>query len=629
MSPGDRAVTESSLGSEQAMSPQATAEATATGGRTRARLRLIWSYFGRDVRRRRGKLTTGIGFSLLLAMARVAEPWPLKVVFDQVLFHRPARGSVTHLFVVFGDTPTDILAAASVALVGVGVIQGMAYYQQDFLLASAAQEIVYSVRARLYRHLQRLPMSFHMSRPVGDTLIRLSSDVIVLRDVLIDFIVTVAAGAVMLVLMITVMLLVDPVLTALAIATMPLAFVITYVYGDQIRARSRKQRRREGEVAAVMHESLAAMSVVQLHGAEPREHARFAVANKMSLRQGAKTVRLEAKMNRAVQVALAFGTVVVLWVGTFRAIHGHITPGDLIVFTSYLRAAYRPLRRGSKTVQRSAKALASAERIIEVLAIEPTIRDAPNAIAAPPLAGALRFEGVRFHYAEGEEVLGGIDLELRAGRRLAVVGPSGSGKSTLLRLLPRLYDPSQGRITIDGRDLRKVTLESLRGQIAVVEQESVLMGLSLRENIRYGRPDATDDEVAAAVAAAGLEAFVADLPEGLDMVLAERGASISGGERQRVAIARALVRQTPILLLDEPTTGLDPVTKAGVVDALLHLVTGRTALIVTHDLELARHADEIVVLVDGQIRARGTWQELEHGSPDFQLLARTMMERAT
>ncbi|MGI8801713.1 MAG: ABC transporter ATP-binding protein [Solirubrobacteraceae bacterium] len=602
-------------------------EAAAERARARARLRLMWTYFGRDVRRRRGKISAGIGFSLLLAVARVAEPWPLKIVFDQVLFHRPATGAATRLFVVFGNTPTNILAAAAVALIGVGVIQGMSYYQQDFLLASSAQEIVYAIRTRLYRHLQLLPMSFHMSRPVGDTLVRLSSDIVVLRDVLIDFIVTVAAGIVMIALMITVMLLIDPVLTALAAATMPLAFVITYVYGDQIRARSRKQRRREGEVAALMHESLSAMSVVQLHGAEARELARFAAANKMSLRQGTKTVRLEAKMNRAVQIALAFGGVVVLWVGTFRAIHGHISPGDLIVFTSYLRAAYRPLRRGSKAIQRSAKALAAAERIVEVLAIRPSVRDAPDAVPAPPFTGALRFEAVSFEYVDGEEVLHGIDLELPAGRRVAVIGPSGSGKSTLVRLLPRLYDPTGGRVTIDGRDLRGVTLESLRSQISVVEQESVLMSMSLRENVRYGRPDATDEEVDAAIAAAGLDAFVATRPDGLETVVAERGASISGGERQRVAIARALIRQTPILLLDEPTTGLDPVTKREVMRALLHLVEGRTALIVTHDLELARQADEIVLLVDGAIRAQGTWEELEHGSEDFQLLARSIMER--
>lgn len=595
----------------------------------RERFRAVWKIFRKDVRKRRRKLITGMFFSLLLAIARVAEPWPLKIVFDQVLFHRPAKGWATNMFLVFGSTPTDILAAAAVALMLAGTLQGVAYYYQDYLLATAGQDIVYAVRARLYRHLLRLPMSFHLTRHVGDTLVRLSADIIVLRDVFIDFIVTLGAGAVMLLLMLTVMILVDPVLTLVAATTMPAAFVLTYVYGEQIRLRSQKQRKREGEVGALMHEALAAMSVVQLFGAEDREERRFTFANRRSLKQGGRTVRLEARMNRAIQIALAFGMVVVLWVGTFRAIHGHMTPGDLVLFTSYVRAAYRPLRRSSKTVQRSAKALAGAERIAEVLALPIDIEDRPDAVPAGEFADALRFVDVHFRYdGAAEAALNGIDLELPRGRHVAIVGPSGSGKSTLLRLIPRLYDPTAGAITLDGTDLRELTLESVRGQVSVVEQDAVLMGLSLADNIRYGRPEASDDEVTAAVEAAGLTELVARLPEGLETVVAERGASLSGGERQRVAIARALVRATPILLLDEPTTGLDPATKRGVIEALERLTEGRTAIVVTHDLELASGADEIVLLVDGNVRARGTYDELAGSSEDFQHLARSLVEDA-
>ena len=593
----------------------------------RERFRAVWKVFRKDVRKRRRKLAGGMAFSVLLAVARVAEPWPLKIVFDQVLFHRAPHGWATNLFLVFGSTPTDILAAAAVALMLAGIVQGVAYYYQDWLLASAGQDIVYSVRARLYRHLLRLPMSFHITRHVGDTLVRLSADIIVLRDVFIDFIVTLGAGAVMLVLMLVVMVLVDPVLTLVAATTMPAAFVLTYVYGDQIRLRSQKQRKREGEVGALMHEALATMSVVQLFGAEEREERRFTTANRRSLKQGGRTVRLEARMNRAIQIALAFGMVVVLWVGTFRAIHGHMTPGDLVLFTSYVRAAYRPLRRSSKTVQRSAKALAGAERIAEVLATPVSIADRPDALVAPKFAEALRFEDVQFGYeGAAEAALRGIDVEFPRGRHVAIVGPSGSGKSTLLRLIPRLYDPTAGAVTFDGLDLRDLTLESLRSQISVVEQDAVLMGLSLEENVRYGCPDASDEEVVAAVAAAGLSELVASLPEGLETVVAERGASLSGGERQRVAIARALVRDTPILLLDEPTTGLDPATKRGVLEALRRLTEGRTAIVVTHDLELAASADEIILLVDGQVRARGSYDDLVASSEDFQHLSRSLVE---
>ncbi|HET9718891.1 MAG TPA: ABC transporter ATP-binding protein [Solirubrobacteraceae bacterium] len=587
----------------------------------RERFVRVAHYFGRDVRKRRRKLAGGMLFSILLGLARVAEPWPLKVVFDQVLFHRPARGFLTKIFLVFGPTPTNILSAAAVVLMLAGFVHGVSYYFQDYLLSTAAQEIVYSIRARLYRHLHRLDLAFHIERPVGDTLVRLSADIIMLRDVLIDGIVTLGSGLIMLVLMLVVMLLVDPLLTLLAVSAMPLAFFITWIYGGQIRVRSRKQRRREGNVAAIMHESLAAIATVQLHGAEDREELRFRTANRLSLKEGTRTVRLEAQMNRAIEIALALGMVVVLWAGTLRAMGNHISPGDLVVFTAYLRAAFRPLRRASKTVQRSAKALAAAERIAEVLEIEPKVRDAPGAREAPRFSQALRLTNVRFAYRSGAEVLRDVSLELPVGGFVALVGPTGSGKSTLLSLLPRLQDPTGGTITFDGVDLRDLTLASLRSQISVVQQEAVLMGLSLAENIRYGCPEATDEQVAAAALDAGLGPLLARLPEGLECVVAERGASLSGGERQRVTIARALVRDTPILLLDEPTTGLDPQTKRGVVETLVRVVEDRTAVVATHDMELAARAEEILLLVDGQLRARGSHEELASSSLEFRRLA--------
>lgn len=585
------------------------------------RFRRVAHYFGKDVRKRRRRLEAGMFFSVLLGLARVAEPWPLKVVFDQVLFRRPPKGALTHAFLVFGQRPTDILAASAVVLMAAGAAHGISYYYQDYLLSTAAQDIVYGIRGRLYRHLHRLDLSFHLNRAVGDTLVRLSSDIVMLRDVLIDGIVTICSGLIMLVLMLIVMVLVDPVLTLVAVATMPLAFLITTVYGEQIRVRSRKQRKREGEVAALMHESLAAISVVHLNNAEEREEQRFRLANRRSLKQGTRTVRLEAQMNRAIEVALAFGMVVVLWVGTLRALHNHISPGELVVFTSYVRAAFRPLRRASKTVQRSAKALAAAERIAEVLEIQPRVEDAPDARPAGVFSRALRLEHVDFAYREGEEVLRDISLEIPAGRSIALVGATGSGKSTLLSLLPRLYDPMSGRVTFDGVDERELTIASVRSQISVVQQEAVLMGLTLAENIRYGCPEASDDQVLEAALQAGLAPLLERLPEGLHTVVSERGASLSGGERQRMTIARALVRRTPILLLDEPTTGLDPATKRGVVETLLKLIDGRTAVMATHELELAARADEIVLLCDGEIRGRGSYEELLQNSGEFRRLA--------
>jgi ATP-binding cassette subfamily B protein len=581
-----------------------------------ARARAVLAYFSKDVRRRRGKLALGAGCAVIYAVARVVEPWPLKIVFDQVLFHKSAHGPWLAPFRIFGTSAYDLLAASGLVLVLAGVVRGIAYYYEDFLLSSAAQEIVYNIRRRLYRQLHRLSVSYHQQHPTGDLLVRLSSDIILLRDVLIDAVVNLGTGVILLLLMLAVMLAVDPVLTAIALAVIPLILVFSALYGRRIRANSAKQRKREGQVAAVMHEALSAMDVVQLYGAGDREQERFEQLNKQSLRQGTRAVRLEARMNRGVELALAGGTVVVLWVGTLRALHGALTPGELVVFISYLRAAYRPLRRASKTVQRSAKALAAAERITEVLAVKPELTDAPDARPAPRFEGRIAFEGVHFAYDGGEPVLDGVSFSADPGTTVGIVGATGSGKSTLVNLVPRLFDPSAGRVTIDGLDVRRLTLDSLREQISVVQQDSVLFGLSIAENIRYGHPDASDDEVRAAAQAAGLDEFL----DALDTVVAEGGESLSGGQRQRVAIARALVRRPRILILDEPTSGLDTEKQLDILTTFRQLRGRTTILLVTHDATLVREADKVAILEGGRIVAEGTYAELGERSPHLRRL---------
>ncbi|MBO0712562.1 MAG: ABC transporter ATP-binding protein, partial [Acetobacteraceae bacterium] len=560
-----------------------------------ARIRPVARAFGPDVRKRRRKIAGGIGFSVIYALSRAIEPWPLKVVFDQVLFHKPAHGVLTAPFTAFGTSTSALLIASAVVLILSGILRGVSYYYEDYLLSSAAQQIVYGIRTRLYRHLHLLPATFYQRRRTGDLLVRLSADIILLRDVLIDFVVNLFSGGVMVLLMLAIMLAVDPLLTVVSLAVMPLIVGLSWLYGQRIRSNAHKQRKREGQVAAVMHEALSAMSVVQLHGAEEREQERFHEINRRSLKQGVKGARLEAQMNRSVELALAGGTVVIVWLGTLRALHGAITPGDLIVFVSYLRAAYRPLRRTSKSVQRSAKALSAAERIVEILNTQPDVHDSPDAQPAPALHGEVTFDHVSFAYEPGRTVLHDISFTVVPGRRVAIVGATGSGKSTMLSLLPRLFDPASGRVLIDGTDTRNFTLESLRAQVSIVQQEPILFGLSVAENIRYGCPEATDEQVRQAASAAGMDDFVDRLPEGYDTVLAERGASLSGGQRQRVTIARALVRTSPILLLDEPTTGLDAATESGILDALEELMQDTTTLLVTHHMPLVREADEIIV----------------------------------
>jgi len=583
-------------------------------------LGVIWRQFAPHVRKQRPRLAGGALFGVVYAVSRVVEPWPIKVVLDQVLYHKTASGWWVPLFTVFGTSAMAMLVACGLWLAVTGVVRGFSYYFEDYLLSTAAQRIVYALRSRLYRHLHELPLSFHQGRRAGDTLVRLSSDIVLLRDIVVDSLVTLASGGVMLVLMLAVMALIDPVLTGVALLVMPLVAAFTALYGRRIRSSSRKQRKREGEVAAAMHEALSAMAVVQVHGAGEREQERFHDINRRSLKQGIKATRLEATMNRNIEIAVAAGLTAIVSVGTVRALHGSISPGELIVFISYLRAAYRPLQRASKTVQRSAKALAAAERVVEVLEAEPDVVDLPDAEPAPRFAGKVDFQSVDFAYVPERPVLREISFSAEAGRTTAIVGATGCGKSTLLSLIPRLFQPDNGSVLIDGVDIRSYTLESLRAQISIVLQESVLFGLSIADNIRYGAPSASDDEVVAAARAAGIHEFVEALPAGYETALSERGASLSGGQRQRIAIARALVRRSPILLLDEPTTGLDAATQAEVVETLEILMAGRTTMLVTHDMRLAERADRIVVITEGRVAAEGTHQDLLLSSSHYRHL---------
>jgi ATP-binding cassette, subfamily B, bacterial len=585
-------------------------------------VRGILRHFSKDIRKRRPALLGGAAFGFIYAAARVAEPWPIKVVFDQVLFAKPATGLIAVLFTPFGTSPYEILAAAGLALCVIGLVRAVSYYYEDFMLSRAAQQIVYGVRSRLYAHLHRLPLSFHQERKTGDTLVRLSADIILLRDVLVDAIVSLGTGVLLILMMVIVMALVDPVLTGVALLVMPVVFALSYFYGRKIRVNSRKQRKREGQVAAAMHEALSAIAVVQLHGAGEREQERFHEINRRSLKQGVASTRLEAQMFRSVQMTLAAGLALLLSFGTIRTLHGALTPGELIVFISYLRATYRPLQRASKTVQRSAKAQAAAERVVEVLDVAPALEDAPDAREAPPLEGRIAFDHVSFAYHPEEEVLHDVTLTIEPGRHIALVGPSGSGKSTLLSLVPRLFDASSGHVTVDGLEVTGLTLESLRSQVTLVLQESVLFGLSIADNIRYGCPGATDDEVEAAARAARVHDVIMSFPHEYETILTERGQTLSGGQRQRIALARALVRRTPILLLDEPTTGLDAATQAEIVSVLRQelLAEKTTVVIATHDPRLIEGADEIIMLDDGRLTAQGGYDELLSTSKEFRLL---------
>jgi len=436
------------------------------------------------------------------------------------------------------------------------------------------------------------------------------SDVGVINDVAVTAILPLAASALVLFGMVGLMLWLRWELAVLALATAPLFWIRTVKLSRLIQDASRKQRKRDGAMAATAVESIGAIKIVQALSLERTFSDLFSGANAQSLRAGVRASRLSASLERSVDLFVAVATALVLWFGGRLVLDHALTAGDLVVFLSYLKSAFRPARDFAKYTGRLAKATAAGERVLDVLEEEPDVRDLPGARIAPAFSGALRFEGVSFAYESGHPVLDDVSFEVLPGQWVAVTGASGSGKSTLASLVLRLYDPQQGAVMIDGRDIREYTLESLRSQISVVLQDPMLFGANVRDNIGYGAPQATPGEIEAAALLASAHGFIQTLPNGYDTMLGERGVTLSGGQRQRIALARAAVRRSSILILDEPTTGLDDENARAVTHGLRAIARGRTTFLVSHDLDLVSRSDLILFLDSGRVVERGTHDEL-------------------
>ena len=539
---------------------------------------------------------------------RLAEPWPLKFIFDNVLINQPLVTPFPWVNETIGTDRMRILYTAVGALVLFALLRGVFYYFQSVLTSYVGQEVVIRIRRQLFAHLQRLSLRFHNESSTGDLLTRLTGDINNLRQLLAASLLSLISEGILLISFLVVMFVMNWRLALLAVITMPAIVLLVTFYSSRIRQASRKQRRREGELASRMHETLSGIHVVQMFARERHEDEQLRGLNKRSLRAGLKSTKLEGKMNQGIELSVAIGMALTLWFGATEVIAGRLSAGGLLVFVTYMQSFYRPIRRLSRVAERASKAASCVDRITDILDEESEIKD--GTVEAPRLRGEIAFAGVSFSYGNDALVLERIDLTIAAGQTVALVGPSGAGKSTLASMVSRLYDPTSGTVSIDGTDIRDFTLTSLRDNVSVVPQDGVLFGGTIRANIAYGRPDATDGDIADAAKAANIHDFVMTLPEGYDTIVSERGVSLSGGQQQRIAIARALIKDAPIVLLDEPTTGLDSRSEGLVMEALERLLSGRTAIMIAHRLGTIRRADQIVVIDDGRIVETGTHDEL-------------------
>lgn len=547
-------------------------------------------------------------FSLGFAAVRLAEPWPLKFIFDNVLAGMELSTGVAWIDHTFGSRRTAILLVAAAVIVALGLLRGITSYYQTVMTSVVGQQVVLTIRQRLFAHMQRLSLSYHVRNPSGELLSRLTSDINQLRQSVVASMLAFFSNVVIVLGFLVVMFLMEWRLALMVVFVVPVLFGLMTVYSARIRRATRRQRKKEGELAARLQESLAGIHLVQLFAREDEEDERLRSMNRQSLRSGLRADRLGARLHRLIELVLGVATAATLFFGATQVIAGRLTPGGLIVFASYMQGFYRPIRQLSRATQRASKAASSLERITDVL---DHVTDVPDGHeTAPHLAGHIRFAGVGLSYQSDTPVLNDIDLAVEAGQTAALVGPTGAGKSSLLALIPRLYDPARGAVLIDGHDIRDFTLRSLRDQISIVPQESMLFAATICENIAYGKTDADDEEIEAAAKAAVIHEFVETLPEGYDSMLGERGVTLSGGQRQRLAIARAIVKDAPIVLLDEPTTGLDSAAEELVMEAFERLQAGRTLVVIAHQLSTVRRADVIFVMEAGRIVERGSHSDL-------------------
>jgi ABC-type multidrug transport system fused ATPase/permease subunit len=541
----------------------------------------------------------------------LAAPWPLKLVLDDALgnHHLPSWLAWAHDYGI-GHHTLGVALFAGIATLAIAVFGAIATYVDNYYSTSVGQWVANDLRIRIYAHLHRLSLRYYDQARTGALMSTITSDVATLQNFASSSTLDILLDLITIVFMVGLMFWLDWDFTLIALGIAPFLLVFVFHFKRALKEVTRSVRQRQSEIVAVVQEGLGSVRAVKAFGRQDLELARLEAASHATVEAALKARRVKSLLSPVVSVVVALCTAIVLWKGTALIVACTMTAGALTVYLAYLAQFFKPVKDLASMTSTIAQTTVALERIQAILAADDVVTEAPDAVDPGRATGAIRFENVAFAYGDEARVLHDVSFEIAPGQVVGLVGPTGSGKSTVLSLIPRFYDASAGRVLIDGVDVTGYKLDALRAQVGFVLQETVLFRGSIRDNIAYGRPDASTDEIIEAARIANAHEFISRMPHGYDSLVGERGDTLSGGQRQRIGIARAVVRNSPIMILDEPTAALDPESEALVIEALRRLMQGRTVIMIAHRLSTIRDADKIIVLKDGVVVEQGSNDDL-------------------